>query len=172
MKREVAASQLGNAPEEFVYTYVLYFTGKCRSGFEYQVTGRNGCVGKVTGYFDTELCAFSYIYFPLFLSTGWWELGTEGCPGPSSAQSSAGSGFFLGVQLSDKAVASYQTGCLKTASCKQLPPTPASLPVNFAGCLFQGSILLLSCSSGAATIFDNTLIFYEFESYQLRLKVF
>lgn len=56
------------------------------------------------------------------------------------------------AQLSEKAVASYQTGYLKTASCKRFPPTAVSLPVPFAGCLFQWSVfLLLSHCSGSAT---------------------
>lgn len=56
------------------------------------------------------------------------------------------------AQLSEKAVASYQTGYLKPASCKQFPPTVVSLPVPFTGGLIQWSVfLLLSPCSGSAT---------------------
>jgi len=59
------------------------------------------------------------------------------CPGmplPQHCSELCWKPFNVWDYSSDELVASYQTGYLKTASCKQFPPTPVSLPIHFAGC--------------------------------------
>lgn len=88
---------------------------------------------------------FYCICFPLVWGTQQWKLNAQGwaalCPSEAAESPEA--------QVSEKAVASYQTGYLKPESCKQFPPTTMSLPLPFAGCLFQ--FFCFSHCSGSAT---------------------
>lgn len=147
---------LANPPAD-THRYVLHFTEGCCICFCITTNqGRNGFVDEVTGYFG-----YSFLFcLSIAFASPWFGAPSRGSSMPRDEQP------FVPVllravleaaesqeaQLSEKAVASYQTGYLKTASCKQFPPTAMSLPVAFAGCLFQWSVfLLLSHCSGSAT---------------------
>lgn len=143
IKREVPVSWLGNRSWR-VYVQICFVS--YREMLYNNNKERNGSIGKMKDILTIEV--YALFLRPLQLSTQWWKLNAWGCLCPSAAPKQ----FNPGTQLPGKVMASYQNVCLKTASCKQFPPTPVSLPVHFAGCLFQRSVfLLLSCCSGSAT---------------------
>lgn len=146
---------LATTLKEFMYRYILYLTEKCYICFCISNNKeRNGCVGKITGYFGYWVicCLSSTFASPCF----WAHSGESSMPrdafAPVLLRAMLEAVYSQGLQLSDEVVASYQTGYLKTASCKQFPPTPVSLPIHFAGCLFQWSVIPLpSRCSGSTT---------------------